>query len=116
LMAMIAMLNLLGKKTKPLSELVHPLMKYSRSGEINVAIDQPEQLIQVLASTYQDGEQERLDGLTVEYPDWWFNVRRSHTEPVVRLVIEADGEAVLDQERSKLLGLITKRGGEIENG
>jgi phosphomannomutase len=116
LMAMIAMLNLLGKKTKPLSELVHPLMKYSRSGEINVAIDQPDQLIQVLASTYQDGEQERLDGLTVEYPDWWFNVRRSHTEPVVRLVIEADGEAVLDQERSKLLGLITKRGGEIENG
>jgi phosphomannomutase len=115
LMAMIAMLNLLSKKTKPLSELVRPLMKYARSGEINVSIDNPEQLIEVLASTYQDGKQERLDGLTVEYPDWWFNIRRSHTESVVRLVIEADGDALLDQEQSKLLDLITGRGGEIQD-
>jgi phosphomannomutase len=114
LMAMIVTHNLLGRKGKPLSELVRPLMKYARSGEINIAIDKPKQLIDHLASTYEDGEQSRLDGLSVEYPDWWFNLRRSHTEPVVRMVIEANTKPLLDQKRSELLSQISQRGGEVK--
>lgn len=115
LMAMIVTHNLLARKGKPLSELVRPLMKYARSGEINIAIDKPDQLIDFLASSYKDGEQSHLDGLTVEYPDWWFNLRRSHTEPVVRMVIEANTEPLLDQKRSKLLEQIDQRGGEVKD-
>ncbi|MGD8620733.1 MAG: phosphomannomutase/phosphoglucomutase [Anaerolineales bacterium] len=115
LMAMIVMLNLLGRQRKPLSELVDPLMKYARSGEINIAIDKPDQLMKYLASTYRDGKQEHLDGLTVEYADWWFNLRQSHTEPVVRLVIEANDESLLDQKSSTILGRIEQQGGEVRD-
>jgi phosphomannomutase len=115
LMAMVVMLNLLGKKEESLSGIVRPLMKYARSGEINISTQEPDRMIDVLASAYTDGEQTHLDGLSVEYPSWWFNLRKSHTEPVVRLVIEAEDEDILERQKSKLMGIVHQNGGEVEN-
>jgi phosphomannomutase len=61
-----------------------------------------------LARRYADGGQDRLDGLTVEYDDWWFNVRPSNTEPLLRLNVEAKTEPVLKARTAELLNLIRK--------
>ncbi len=106
ILAMITMLNLLDKKQMPLSQLVRPLQKYARSGEINIHVRDPKQLFTTLEAAYKDGQQEHLDGLSVTYPNWWFNLRQSHTEPVVRLVMEADDEPMLEREKKRLLGII----------
>lgn len=115
ILAMISMLNLLGQKKVPLSELVKPLKKYARSGELNFSIDNPDGLFEALEKAFKDGDQDHLDGLTVEYADWWFNLRRSHTEPVVRLVIEAQDEDSLEKHKANLTGIISDEGGEAQS-
>jgi phosphomannomutase len=103
ILSMISMLNLLALKRSPISHLIHPLRKYVQSGEINIPIRHKEKLFRDLQTAYQDGGQDHLDGLTVEYANWWFNLRESHTEPIVRLVIEADDERTLRREKTRLL-------------
>lgn len=114
ILAMVSMMNLLRTKDVPMSELVRPLMKYARSGELNFSIDDPDGLFDSLEHTFKDGEQDHLDGLTVEYPTWWFNLRKSHTEPVVRLVIEAGDADSLESHKSKLMEIITGQGGGLK--
>jgi phosphomannomutase len=108
ILSMISMLNLLALKKTPLSQLVRPLQKYVQSGEINIKVKDAKRVFRDLEETYKDGQQTHLDGLTVTYPHWWFNLRESHTEPVVRLVIEAEDEQTLQQEQDRLLTLIKK--------
>ena len=66
-------------------------------------------MIEALAKTYPDGRQDREDGLTVEYDDWWFNCRPSNTEPLLRLNLEARTEELKDEKGDEVLGVI--RGG-----
>jgi phosphomannomutase len=108
ILSMISMLNVLALKDVPLSQIIRPLQKYARSGEINVEVQDAKQVFQALEETYADGEQTHLDGLTVTYPHWWFNLRESHTEPVVRLVVEAEDEETLQKEQDRLLSIIKK--------
>jgi phosphomannomutase len=106
ILSMISMLNLLAARGVPLSELARPLKKYAQSGEINIHAHDTPRLFEELEATYQDGHQERLDGLLIEYPEWWFNLRESHTEPLVRLVMEADDERTLEREKTRLFDII----------
>jgi phosphomannomutase len=115
ILAMVSMVNLMGDKKVPLGELVRPLTKFARSGEINFSIDDAEQLFEALESAFKDGDQDHLDGLTVEYPTWWFNLRKSHTEPVVRLVIEAQDEESLATRKAKLTQIIADEGGKVQS-
>ena len=108
ILSMISMLNLLALKKTPLSQLIRPLQKYVQSGEINIKVRDAKRVFRDLEETYKDGQQTHLDGLTVTYPHWWFNLRESQTEPVVRLVIEAEDEQTLQQEQDRLLTLIRK--------
>jgi phosphomannomutase len=73
----------------PLSELRKPYERYSQSGEINARVDDPLTVIERVAKAYKDAQQDRLDGLTVDLGDWWFNLRPSNTEPLLRLNLEA---------------------------
>lgn len=102
LLAMIEVLNLLWQSGRPLSELVAPLMRYAKSPEINFEVADKSGKIEELASRYADGEIDYLDGITVRYPDWWFNVRPSNTEPYLRLVLEAGNDAQLAEKRREL--------------
>ncbi|MEY2461241.1 MAG: phosphomannomutase [Acidimicrobiaceae bacterium] len=73
----------------PLSELRKPYERYAQSGEINTRVDDPGAVIERVAVAYKDAQQDRLDGLTVDLGDWWFNLRPSNTEPLLRLNLEA---------------------------
>ena len=93
----------------PLSELVQPYERYASSGEINSEVTDQAGTIEKLAAKYSDGKQDRLDGLTVEYDDWWFNVRPSNTEPLLRLNLEARTEELMGKTRDEVLALIRGR-------
>jgi phosphomannomutase len=102
--AFAALLDVLAEAGKPLSELVAPLRRYAASGEINRRVsDTPGLLAALEAEHAGSAEISKLDGLLVRYPDWWFNVRASNTEPVVRLNLEADTEEAMVAHRDALL-------------
>ena len=101
-LAILALANIVSRSEKPLSELIAPLRKYFPSGEINsrVACD-PKSILETLKQRYADGHV-----LSVEYPTWWFNVRCSNTEPLVRLNLEADTRELMEAKRDEVLALI----------
>jgi phosphomannomutase len=106
LLAMIEILNILWHTGKPMSEVVRPLLRYAKSPEINFVVEDKQGKIDALAAQYADGEVDYLDGITVQYPDWWFNVRPSNTEPFLRLVLEARTAEQLEQRERELIGLL----------
>jgi phosphomannomutase len=106
LMAVFEMLNLLRRRDEPLSQIVAPLARYAKTPEINFEVEDKAGMIVELARRYSDAEIDYVDGITVQYADWWFNVRPSNTEPLLRLVAEADTAELLEQKQSDLLELL----------
>jgi phosphomannomutase len=106
LITMIEVLNLLRRTGKPLSALLAPLRTYASTGEVNFHVEDKAAMIRRLAATFADGTVDYLDGITVEYPRWWFNVRPSNTEPLLRLVLEADDAAMLAEAKARLLAIL----------
>src|SRR5207248_5190964 len=106
LVASMVVLDRMSKAGRPLSELLAPLDRYADSGELNSEVADKEGTIERIAAAYRDGREDRLDGLTVEYDRWWFNVRPSNTEPLLRLNVEADDEGLLHEKTDELLALI----------
>jgi len=99
----------LGKVGKTLSQFLAPYEQgYFVSGEINIETEDSERIIAGLKREYHDGKQDEMDGITVEYPDWWFNLRASNTEPIVRLNIEASNQRLLDVKKEELKNFIEK--------
>ncbi|MFP3940415.1 MAG: phosphomannomutase/phosphoglucomutase, partial [Thermoanaerobaculia bacterium] len=90
ILAVLEMLNLLWKEDRPLSAIAEPLLRYPKTPETNFEVEDKEGMIRRLAERYADAEIDYLDGITVWYPTWWANVRPSNTEPLLRLVLEAD--------------------------
>jgi len=105
-LAFIMLANLICKTGKSSSELVAPLRKYYASGEINSKVTDADAIINTIKSTYTDGNMFELDGISVEYDDWWFNVRSSNTEPLLRLIVEAEDKAKMQEKRDALLKII----------
>jgi phosphomannomutase len=94
LIAALVILDVMSRSGKPLSELRTPYERYAASGEINTEVPDPHAVIDAVAAAFGDVDQDRLDGLTVDLGDWWFNLRPSNTEPLLRLNLEApDAEA-----------------------
>ena len=107
LIAAVVAMGELSSAGEPLSDVLAPFRKYFDSGEINSRIDDPKAKVEQIAAALVDGRQDRLDGLTVEYPDWWFNVRPSNTEPLLRLNVEATTAELLARKTAMMLDLIT---------
>jgi phosphomannomutase len=106
LIASLIVLEQLSVTGTPLSELLAPLDRWAASGEINSKVDDTGAVIERIAGTYADGEQDRLDGLTVDYGDWWFNLRPSNTEPLLRLNLEARTREACEARTAEVLGHI----------
>jgi phosphomannomutase len=106
LIAAVVVLGELSAAAVPLSELLEPFRRYRDSGEINSRVDDPRGKIEEVAAAFPDGNQDRLDGLTVEFDDWWCNVRPSNTEPLLRLNVEARTAELLEERTAELLDLI----------
>jgi len=107
---LIAALVVLGEMSRtglPLSKLREPVERYANSGEINTQVKDIDAVIARVAEKYSRFPQDRLDGLTVDCGDWWFNVRASNTEPLLRLNLEAPTREQCDTEVATLLQLIT---------
>jgi len=106
LIALLVCLELLSEEDKLLSQLVSSIDPYFRSGEINSKVEDIPKKLKQIESSYKDAKFDYLDGLTVEYPDWWFNLRPSNTEPLIRLNLEANTKELMDQKKSEVLNLI----------
>jgi phosphomannomutase len=106
LLAVVEIANLLRRTRQPLSRVVQPLIRYAKSPEINFEVDDKQARIDELAQRYADGRIDYLDGITVQFDDWWFNVRPSNTEPYLRLVLEAGTAGDLARRRQELYALL----------
>jgi phosphomannomutase len=110
LIAAVVALEQLSLAGRPLSEVLEPFRRYHDSGEINSRVEDAAGRIEAIAAAYPSGRQDRTDGLTVELDDWWFNVRPSNTEPLLRLNVEARTEELLREKTEEILALIQEGG------
>jgi phosphomannomutase len=103
----LLIMEMLAALGQPMSALLAPLeAKYFISGEINSTVADAQAKMRELAERYADGKVEQLDGTSVTYPTWHFNVRASNTEPLLRLNLEAPSRAEMEQKRDEILGII----------
>ena len=107
IIATMFVLEQLGLSGRPLSELRRPLERYAASGEINTEVADPAAVIERVAAHYATHHQDRLDGLTVDAGRWWFNLRPSNTEPLLRLNLEAPDRDACDERVAEVLALVT---------
>ncbi len=108
MIAMLTVLELVSEAEKPLSQVLAPLDTHVRSGEINNEVTDPAGTVKRIEDHYAalGAKIDHLDGATVEFPSWWFNLRSSNTQPLLRLNIEADDPETLGRETKELLDLI----------
>jgi len=107
--AALKVIQLISKKGKKLSELVEPLQKYYASGEINSKVENKGGKMKELAKKYSSGKISWLDGVRIDFKDWWFNVRASNTEPLLRLNLEAKSLNLMEEKRDEVLEIIRNK-------
>ncbi len=108
--AMLTVFKILANSGESLASMVAPLAKYAHSGEINFAVKDKGHVMEEVKRQYAGGRVLNLDGLSLEYDNWWFNLRPSNTEPLLRLNLEADTEELMQKRAAELKELITKAG------
>ena len=106
LIAALMVLEQLSLGDQLLSELRKPFERYSNSGEINVEVADTDAVIDRVAAAFPEGTHDRTDGLTVDLGDWWFNLRPSNTEPVLRINVEAPTPAACEEHTGRLVELV----------
>ncbi|MEX1037227.1 MAG: phosphomannomutase/phosphoglucomutase [Acidimicrobiia bacterium] len=106
MLAMLAVLSVLTGSGQPLSEMRKEVELYRASGEINFRVESQSETIERIEAAFPDADIDRLDGLSVDAGEFWFNVRASNTEPLLRLNIEAEDEATVDSALSRIRGII----------
>jgi phosphomannomutase len=106
IIAALLVLEQLSIEGKPLSELRKPLERYVSSGEINTHVEDQDRVLRKVAEVFSDGKQDWTDGLTVSYPEYWFNLRPSNTEPLLRLNMEAVSQEILDAQLPKVIEVV----------
>ncbi len=105
ILAVVAVLNLLRRSGRSLSEITAPLRRYAKSSEINFEVEDKDGTMEALVQRYATeggGALDRLDGIRIDFDDWWFNVRPSNTEPLLRLVLEASTPEELTARQAEL--------------
>jgi phosphomannomutase len=106
MIALLACLELFSEANKPVSEVVAPIDTRFRSGEINLRLADIPSKLREIERHYADAQIDHLDGITIDYPHWWLNVRSSNTEPLLRLNVEGDTLALMTEHRDETLELI----------
>ncbi|ALX04107.1 phosphomannomutase/phosphoglucomutase [Aeromicrobium erythreum] len=106
MLAALHVLAALAETETTVSALMEEYSRYSASGEINSRVDDTDAVLERLSRQYADHHQDRLDGLTVTTDDWWFNVRASNTEPLLRLNVEGADDATMERVRDEVLAVV----------
>jgi len=105
-LAVVAMCNILASGDATLSERLAPLRRYRQTGEVNFEVEDKAGRMQAIAEAFSDAEIDWLDGVTVQYPEWWCNVRPSNTEPLLRLNLEATDPDAFEPAKEKVFGIL----------
>lgn len=106
MIAFLQCLELFSEANAPVSSVIAPIDTRFRSGEINSTVADIPAKLAAIEAHYKDAEIDHLDGITISYPHWWMNVRPSNTEPLLRLNVEGDTQALMEQHRDEALALI----------
>ncbi len=106
MIALLQCLELFSEANKPVSEVIAPIDTRFRSGEINSHVRDVSSKLREIEDHFPDAQIDHLDGVTISYPTWWMNVRPSNTEPLLRLNVEGDTEALMVAHRDEALALI----------
>jgi phosphomannomutase len=106
MLTLVHMLNIINEADSPVSELIKPLRRYAASGEMNFEVEDKDGMMKQLSEKYANANVDWLDGVTVISDKWWFNVRASNTEPLLRLNAEADDKPTLDGLLDELVGML----------
>lgn len=104
--AFFVLWSLLSDAGRPLGELIAPLKRYHASGEINFEVEEKDAMIEKIGRDFADGQIYYLDGISVKYADWHFNVRKSNTEPLLRLTLEAKSRESMEKNLSRVKAVI----------
>ena len=102
----IEILSVLSKSDQKFSELLGPCMKYAATPELNYTVQNADETLREVADAFKDGKSTELDGVYIEYEDWWFNLRKSNTEPKVRLRVEAESQELMEEKRDQIIDII----------
>lgn len=102
----ILLINLMVTTKKKLSELVDEVSLYAHSGEMNLKITDATRVLAEIKMHYKDGSLSELDGIKISYPNWWFSLRASNTEPLLRLNIEGDTTELMEEKKREILSII----------
>jgi phosphomannomutase len=113
-LAIVSMLNILERTGRPLSELIHDHDRYFQSGEINFIVGNKQGILDRICEQYSDGRISFIDGVTVEYPSWWINVRPSNTEDILRLNVEAHTKSELKKRTDEVSEFIKQASKETK--
>jgi len=110
LIAAVLVLEELSKAGQPLSELLAPLRRTWTSGEVNIEVPDPQAVVEAVARHYEEAGAavDRLDGVTVDLGDWWFNVRPSNTEPLLRVNLESERVAEGPKRKEEVLAVVRR--------
>src|SRR6185437_4358398 len=100
--AFARLLSVLSAQSGPISSLIAPLHRYSQTGEVNFQVEDKDGKIRELADVYKKGQVDYLDGVTIDLGDWWFNVRKSNTEPMLRMNLEAKSHQMMEEKCAEL--------------
>ncbi len=106
IIALLTVLSILSKKNVPMSNLIAPLKRYYATGEVNFKVEEKEKKIDEIAEHFKGGKIDYIDGITVQFKDWWFNVRRSNTEPFLRLNLEGKTKAIMEKRQKQIVDII----------
>ena len=106
MIALMQCLNVFSRAGGSVSQTIAPIDRRARSGEVNSTVSDMPAKLRELRAHYRDAAIDELDGLTIQYPDWWMNVRASNTEPLLRLNVEGDTRDVMERRRDEALAII----------
>ena len=106
MIATLRFLQVISESNLSSADYVKPLDKYFHSGEINFTVSDKERVLEALKIKYADAKINSLDGLTFTYPDFWFNVRASNTEPLLRLNLESTSKELMEEKLIEIKNII----------
>jgi phosphomannomutase len=106
MIALMQCLNVFSRADGPVSSVIAPIDRRSRSGEINSTVKDIPGKLEALKTHFHDAQIDYLDGITIQYPDWWMNVRPSNTEPLLRLNVEGNTKELMERHRDEALAII----------
>ena len=108
LFVLFKILNEISHSKKTISQLVKDFKRYSNSGQVNFKVNDKKSKIKIIEKEFRNGEISHLDGLRIDFKDWWFNVRPSNTENLLRVIVEAKTKSLMQGKLKKIKKIILK--------